>query len=49
MNIFTKTYNWEDLAALDEDVYWALESSPHLEGEFSGTVKITIEYIKEQK
>jgi hypothetical protein len=52
--IFIKEYCWESLNDLERDVSEALDEdynallSKGLPGEFTGTIKVTIEYISEE-
>ena len=37
--LLSKTYNWESLTDIEQDIFWALDSMP---GEFDGTIKIKV-------
>ena len=41
-----KEYSWESCVDMTEDIYTFLEELP--EGEFTGTIKMTLEYINEE-
>ena len=48
--IFNQEYNWEDSYDFERDLHEALEDVVDGHGgEWPGTVKVTIEYIPEEK
>lgn len=48
--IFEKTYNWEELCDLERDVSEAIEWNEEIpNGEFPGTIKVTIEYYRDDE
>ena len=42
--LLDKEYGWEDTCDAEEDVSYAIDYIEKIDGEFSGTIKVTVTY-----